>query len=607
MGWATSNQLHHNHSTFQTVAHNCSVRGKLLVKFRSIYVSLYVNSYTNVCSVKMNKTVFVALCLVILVVSVQGRKTSRSRSSGSGRGSSRKTNPQPVPTSFSNPQATAPKPSLFGWQEKPSHNSHNYASSQSKPSSQNHGYPSSQTGLSGNSPAKQPPSYQESVQRSVPGTQSQANNKPSHSYPSSNGLSGNSGSAGYPQGSGLSGASAGAGYPSNRGGSGTGASYPQGSGLPGGGAGYPNSNGGSGTGAGYPQGSGVSGGAGYPHQSGGYPQSGVSGGAVGYPNHGGSGVGYPHGSGTGGAPPPYPGHRSGTYNSGNHPPPPPPYPGNGYNYGGYGGGHNYHPSYTPQMPGYFGNYGNNYGKGFGGVSRSGSPLTGIGIAGAGVGTILTGLALWNLARSTGRQHHTVIYDNRGQPVAVAPGNDTDPAVDSILKDLANCSLTISTENSTEVLGIPCAIATSFTPEADVKDDASADGKTDNTKCTVTVLTKTGKEFMTTIPCSILLNTAAENNVTEPPITNNDQENLNGTIAAVPENIAQPPNDLAQPNQPSALKLTGDDKDKSMSDLNCKLSFENGDVRDPINPCFAVANNLTVLPLDPTDAPAQTAP
>ncbi|XP_028156722.1 PE-PGRS family protein PE_PGRS18-like [Ostrinia nubilalis] len=524
----------------------------------------------------MKKTLLVTLCLVILLISVQARKTSRSRSSGSGRGTSRKTsNPQPVPTSFSNPQASAPKPTLFGWQEKPK-NSQTYTS-QSKPAnSQSHGYPSSNTGLSGNSPAKQPPAYSESVQRSNSASQntaqraqspSQTNSQPGHSYPASNGLSGSSGSAGYPQGTGLSGSGSAAGHGS---------------------VGYPQSSGGSSSGVGYPQGSGL--------------------------------------SGAGGAPPPYPGYKPGANTGGSYPSqavgngyhqqgPPPPYSGSGYNPGGYGGygghsgyggqggygGHGYNPSYgnQAQMPGYFGNYGG-YGKGgFGGVSRSGSALRGIGIAGAGVGTILTGLALWNLARSTGHHHHTVIYDNRGQPVAVAPANGTEPVIDPILKDLVNCTLTISGENSTEVLAIPCAIATSFTPEADVKEVESADGKADNTKCIVTVVTKTGKEFMTTIPCSILLNSAAENNVTEPVITENTPDILNGTLAESNNN------GTVQPNQPSALRLTGDVKNgTNLMDFNCESVLENGEVRDPINPCFAVTSNLTVIPLS-TSVPSET--
>lgn len=99
------------------------------------------------------------------------------------------------------------------------------------------------------------------------------------------------------------------------------------------------------------------------------------------------------------------------------------------------------------------------------MSRTSNALTGVGIAGAGIGTVLTGLALWNLARSTGRSHYTVIYDNRGQPVGVAPSNDTAPVVDPILGDLVNCTLTISNDNATEIIAIPCSIATSFTPEA----------------------------------------------------------------------------------------------------------------------------------------------
>lgn len=512
----------------------------------------------------MKKTLLVTLCFVVLLISVQARKTSRSRSSGSGRGSSRKTssNPQPAPTSFSSPQASAPKPSLFGWQEKPKQQTYQSKSSgQSHSYPASHSYPSSNTGLSGNSPAKQPPSYGESIQKSSVPQQtaqrapspSQTNSQPGHSYPSSNGLSGNSGSAGYPQGTGLSGTGSAPGH--------------------GAGVGYPHSSGGSSSGVGYPQGSGI--------------------------------------SGAGGPPPPYPGYKPGTNGAGNYPShavgnnyhpnqgPPPPYPGNGYNHGGYNGGYGHGQGFnpSPQMPGYFGNYGGHGNGGFGGVSRSGSALKGIGIAGAGVGTILTGLALWNLARSTGHHHHTVIYDNRGQPVAVAPANGTEPAIDPILKDLVNCTLTISGENSTEVLAIPCAIATSFTPEADVKEVGSADGKADNTKCIVTVVTKTGKEFMTTIPCSILLNSAAENNVTEPPILDVIPENMN-ISATDPFN-----NGTSQLNEPSALRLTGDIKnDTKSTDYNCESVLENGEVRDPINPCYAVANNLTVIPLLPTSVP-----
>ncbi|CAH0406452.1 unnamed protein product [Chilo suppressalis] len=494
----------------------------------------------------MKILVFVTLFLVIILICTDARKTSRSRSSGSGRGSSRKTssNPQPVPTSFSNPQASAPKPSLFGWQEKPAaRNTHTYPSKQSNPSSnQNHGYPSSQTGLSGNTPVKQPPSYQDSIQRSNvpqqnahnPGTQSQSN----HAYPASNGFSGSSGSAGYPQGSGLSGTGSGPAHTS--------------------GVGYPQSNGPVGTGVGYPHGSGISGAA--------------------------------------GAPPPYPGYKSGAagnypaYSGSNnyHPPqgPPPPYSNHGSHYGGYSGygGHGVMPN--PQMPGYFGNYGNNYGKGFGGMSRPGSGISGLGLAGAGIGTVLTGLALWNLARSTGQHHHTVIYDNRGQPVAVAPANGTDPAVESILKDLVNCTLTISSDNSTEVLAIPCAIATSFTPDTDVKDANAAKNNSDNTKCTVTVVTKEGQEFMTTIPCSILLNTAAENNVTEPALVDSSSGNVNASTVT---------NDTQYLNQPSALKLSDESHEVNVT---CSPK-ENGEIRDPINPCLAVTHNLTVVPLEPT--------
>ncbi|KAM3963112.1 uncharacterized protein ACR2FA_002880 [Aphomia sociella] len=509
---------------------------------------------------KMDNKSILVLFLLCALLCVESRKTSGSRSSGSGRGSSRKTsrNPQPAPTSFSYPQpASAPKPSLSGWQEKPAQKS--ASTWQSKTSnSQSHSYPSSQTGLSGNQPKQSPP-YQESVQRNQAPQQSQTqiNNQPSHSYPSSNGLSGNG--ASYPQGSGLSGSRTGN-SPSS------GAGYPQGSGL-------------SGSGSGYPQGSGAG------VQGSGHPGSGV-------------------------APPPYPGYKTGDtnrpYNGANYPAqnygnnnyhgppqgPPPPYPHYGSNYGGPGGQGFYNPG--PQSPGYFGNYANNA-RGFGGVSRTSSTLKGVGIAGAGVGTLLTGLALWNLARSTGHRHHTVIYDNRGQPVAVAPGNDTSAPDDSFLKDLVNCSLTISTENSTEVLAIPCAIASSFSPEADVKDVGNGDNKTDNTKCIVTVITTTGKQYMTTIPCATLLNTAAENNVTESPIINNETDSVNGTMISGDSSIT---------NQPAALSLSTDNGlqlNSNQSGTNC--TPEPGDLRDPINPCFAVTSDLTVIPIQ-TDKPIE---
>ncbi|CAG4910660.1 unnamed protein product [Colias eurytheme] len=326
----------------------------------------------------------------------------------------------------------------------------------------------------------------------------------------------------------------------------------------------------------------------------------------------GTGAGYPQGTGLSGsnvAPPPY--QASNSYkpqnnlgNGYNHPQgPPPPYPGlgnnhnqhgqsqySGYgnmgnNYGGYGGGHG---GYSPQMPGYFGGYSNN--KGFGGMSR-GSSLAGVGIAGAGIGTILTGLALWNLARSTGHHHHTVIYDNRGQPVAVAPVNGTDTsASDSLLADLVNCTLTISTDNATEVLAIPCSIATSFTPDAGDK-DAKVDSPNDNTKCTITVVTKSAKEFMTTIPCSVLLNTAAQNNVTEPPPESFTESTANITISTIDIDT----------NSPSALKLSSSKENIDTDSPTVSIcTSEPGDIRDPINPCFSVNHNLTVVPLASSD-------
>ncbi|CAH0604747.1 unnamed protein product [Chrysodeixis includens] len=548
----------------------------------------------------MNLKYVVVAFTVLLVVSVEGRKTSRGRSSGaSGRGSSRKTNynPQPAPTSFSSPQASAPKPSLSGWQERPAQksNTQTLSSWQSKPSSgQSHSYPSSNTGLSGDRP-KQPANNQESIQRSSASNnfgQQQTNNQPSHSYPSSNGLSGTAGSgSGYPQ------------QNANK--------YPQQQGS---------SLSGTGSQSGYPQspGSGLSGNA----QAGGtYPQQhgyGAAGSAAAPPPYSAAGQSHypaaapPSYSAAGqshypaAAPPPYQGHSGGynnQHNYGNnyqHQGPPPPYSNNNYgsSYGGFGGHGLYNPG--PQSPGYFGNYN----KGYGGVSRTGSALTGVGIAGAGIGTVLTGLALWNLARSTGRSHHTVIYDNRGQPVAVAPGNDTSaPAADSILADLVNCSLTISNDDKTEVLAIPCSIATSFTPEADVKESGINQNAADNTKCTITVLTKAMKEFMTTIPCSILLNTAAENNVTEPPLVENGSEMMNNYTSS--NNSTEIQNstltsDVTPLNEPTALRLSGGDLIDPVANLNC--TPHSGEIRDPINPCYAVNHNLTVIPLSVTDAP-----
>ncbi|CAG4989487.1 unnamed protein product [Parnassius apollo] len=338
----------------------------------------------------------------------------------------------------------------------------------------------------------------------------------------------------------------------------------------------------------------------------------------------GSAPGYPSNA----APPPYSpvdthrsyGSNQATNNFGNsyqHPQgPPPPYTNNAHNYGGYGG-HGYNPGYNPQAPGYFGNYVSK-GQNFGGMSRTGSALTGVGIAGAGVGTILTGLALWNLARSTGHHHHTVIYDNRGQPVAVAPSNNTQPIADPILGDLINCTLTISNDNATEILAIPCAIATSFTPDANVKDsNINVNNPNDTTKCIITVVTKNYKEFMTTIPCSILLSTAASNNVTEPPIFSNDTDNNYSTLiplnvtavgnktltsqeSAVVVNGTFVPLQIAPINQPAALKLTSDSITEYNEKLNC--TFEVGEIRDPINPCFSITNDLTVIPLTVTNKP-----
>lgn len=540
----------------------------------------------------MNRKYIITAFTILLIVCVEGRKTSgRSRGSGSGRGSSKKTNPQPAPTSFSYPQASAPKPSLSGWQERPAQksNTQTLSSWQSKPSSgQSHSYPSSGTGLSGDK-TKQSPTNQESIQRSSASSnlagQQHSSNQASHSYPSSNGLSGSAGN-GYPQ------------QTANK--------YPQqqGTGLSGSGqSGYPHSPGtglsGSGQpGSSYPQqhGSGISGGS-YPQQSG------APGSAVAPPPYSRTGdANRPYNNGQNnygnnyhpqGPPPPYTGNNY-------HPQgPPPPYSNYGSNYGGYGGHGPYNPGYGSQMPGYFGSYG----KGSGGMSRTGSALTGVGIAGAGIGTVLTGLALWNLARSTGHHHHTVVYDNRGQPVAVAPSNDTAPVADSILADLVNCSLTISNDNKTEVLAIPCSIATSFTPDADVKDSGIKQNTTDNTKCTITVLTKAGQEFMTTIPCSILLNTAAENNVTEPPIVDNETENMSNITseAGIQNGNLTENNPLL--NEPTALRLAGGDIDlnnKTFASFNCTPHSE--ETRDPINPCFSVNHNLTVIPLPTTDEP-----
>lgn len=537
------------------------------VDFDTIFETVVITNDQN-----MNRKYIVVVFTILFIVCAEGRKTSgRSRGSGSGRGTSRKTNynPQPAPTSFSNPQASAPKPTLFGWQERPAQksNTQTLSSWQSKPSSgQSHSYPSSGTGLSGDKP-KQPPTYQESIQRSsAPNNlagQQHSNNQQSHSYPSSNGLSG--GGSGNTQH--------------------TASKYPQGTGL----------SGNTGTGqAGYPHSTGLSG-NGQPGQ--------------GYPQHG-SGAGYPqhtqqHNTGVAGsaaAPPPYNNGQNYQNNYGNHyhPQGPPAYSNYGSNYGG-GGGYG-PPGFGSQSPGYFGNYGN-YGRGNGGVSRSGSALMGVGIAGAGIGTVLTGLALWNLARSTGKQHHTVIYDNRGQPVGVAADNDTAPVADSILADLVNCSLTINNDEKTEVLAIPCSIATSFTPDADVKNSGVSQNSTDNTKCTITVLTKAGTEYMTTIPCSILLNTAAENNVTEPPLVVDEPVNINNITSDSGIQNGTLTANTATLSEPTALRLAGEDlkvDDAKLPHLNCTLQPE--EVRDPINPCLSVNHNLTVIPLPATETP-----
>lgn len=498
---------------------------------------------------KINNYYVLFLLILISLVYLDAKKISKSRSSG--RSSNRKTNynPQPAPTSHSYSQSAA-KPTLFGWQQKPVQRSQASSSSQSK-TSQSHSYPSSQTGLSGKS-AKQP-SNQDNIQKS-------------HTYPQSSGANpGNQQqSHGYPASSGMSGQSKpGAGYPSQQGGlSGNAPKQPPS---------YQESVQKSNS---YSQNSGN---ANTNQQNHAYPSnhglSGNSGTGVGYPSHQ-------------GPPPQYSGNNymNGAYGpnyGNNHRPPPPPYPGNFGPSHGYGG---YNTGYGSQMPGYFGNYGNNV-KGFGGMSR-GSALTGVGIAGAGVGTLLTGLALWNLARSTGHRHHTVIYDNRGQPVAVAP-SDNSTNVDPILGELVNCTLTISSINATEVLAIPCSIATSFTPEADVKDSTDINNDKDSTKCTVTVVTKSDREFMTTIPCSILLNTAAENNVTEAPEIFNG--GVNGTNGFDFKNDSAP---LPQNNLqiPSALVL-----DTNNTYNNCNLT-EPGMIRDPINPCYAITYDVSVHPL-----------
>ncbi|CAB3224626.1 unnamed protein product [Arctia plantaginis] len=482
----------------------------------------------------MELKILITLFAVLIIISVEGKKTGRSRSSGSGRGSSRKTNYNPQPA-----------PTSFSYSQpsaqKPSLSGWQEQPAQKTKPTNTHSYPSSGTGLSGNKP-KQTQTNQESIQRSSASNnlatqQGHTNNQPSHAYPSSTGLSGSPGNqVGYPQSPGSS--LSGSGQPGN-----------------------------------IQQHSGSS----YPQQMGGRaPQ----------------------------APPPYSEYRPGDNNrqyqgqnnygnNYNHPQGPPPAYSNVGNYGGYGG-HGYNAGYGQQMPGYFGNYG----KGNGGVSRAGSALTGVGIAGAGIGTVLTGLALWNLARSTGHNHHTVIYDNRGQPVAVAPANDTTVTTDSFLADLVNCSLTISNDIKTEVVAIPCAIATSFTPESDIKDTSINKNTNDTTKCTVTVLTKTGKEYMTTIPCSILLNSAAENNVTEPPIIENAQSDLSNSTNEAAQ-VTDVIGNSTVLNEPTALKLTGTDN-VTYSNLNCTPVAE--ETRDPINPCYSINHTLTVIPLAPTNVP-----
>ncbi|CAK1545358.1 unnamed protein product [Leptosia nina] len=472
------------------------------------------------------------LLLFITAIVIDGKKLSGSRSSG--RSSNRKTNykPQPAPTSFSYPQASAPKPSLFGWQEKTAQKTKVSQSHQIKTGNQGHSYPSSNTGLSGSGPPQQTAVQQEHIQRSNTPNQQSAQRPPSpsqtngHAYPASNGLSGSGGT--YPQGPGLSGSNA---------------APPS----------YQSAN----------------------SQRAQYPVNNMQ------SNHP---TNIANNYNPNGQPPPYTAYG----NNYNHQGPPPPYTGYGHGYSGYGGHHGFGGpgSYSPQMPGYFGGYAN---KGFGGVGRSGSTLAGVGLAGAGIGTVLTGLALWNLARSTGHHHHTVIYDNRGQPVAVAPENGTAPVEDSILRDLVNCTLTISSPNATEVIAIPCSIATSFRPDADVKDDKLENGN-DDTKCTITVVTKDSREFMTTIPCSVLLSTAAQNNVTEPPVFVTEAP-LNGTVLY---------DDSGDSNSPKALKLASDyDGRDSTVALDC--TSEPGEIRDPINPCYSVKHNLTVIPLS-TPAP-----
>ncbi|GBP56425.1 hypothetical protein EVAR_90096_1 [Eumeta japonica] len=490
----------------------------------------------------------------------------------------------PSPTSLSYPQP-APKPSFTGWQQSSAQLPQTSNAKQSRPSGQTHSYPASQTGLSGGNAPRQPPVYQETVQKShsypqtsgasgIPSQQSR-NQQSNHGYPSSNGLSG-SGTPGQKV-SGVPNQEARNQQPSQA---------------------YPSSNGLSGAGAGAN--------SGYPIQQG----SGQSSVPQQYPQHKSSDVNYQGSRGM------YPQTNVGNNNYYNHNQgPPPPYPGNfgpgNGGYSGYGYGHNtgYGSGFGQQMPGYFGNYANN-GKGFGGVSRSSSALTGLGIAGAGVGTILTGLALWNLARATGNHRHTVIYDNRGQPVAVQPNNETSSAIDSWLTDLVNCSLTISNTNKTEVLAIPCAIATSFSPEADVKDTKMNGNSEDTTKCTVSVLTKSGKEYMTTIPCSVLLSTAAENNVTEAALPADDISNINNVTNITPvQNIINgsveiPDNMTNVQNIPETLPAQNNaygpippihltNYTGEILDLDCRKEL--GDSKDQTNLCSTVTKNLTDVP------------
>lgn len=515
---------------------------------------------------------FLLILLLFCVVILEAKKLSKSRSSS--RSSSRRSHSQPAPTSH-----TAPKPTLFGWQEQPAQRSRTTGSRQNKPT-QTHSYPSSQTGLSGKSANPQntqsgtPQNNGRNINQQTSGHQRSNVN---HAYPSSNGMSGS-----------------GANYPSQQGGlSGNAPKQPptyqesvQKSNIYQQNHGYPNS----------PQSPNQQSHA-YPTNHG---MSGNSGTGVGYPAHQGHPPQYSNNH-----------YQSGYGNNFNHAPPPP-YPGNyGPSYGGYNHGQ--------QMPGYFGNSG----RGFGGM-RAGTALTGVGIAGAGVGTLLTGLALWNLARSTGHRHHTVIYDNRGQPVAVAPDNST--AIDPILGELVNCTLTISNVNATEVLAIPCAIATSFTPEADVKDTSDVKSNNDATTCTVTVVTKASREFITTIPCSILLNSAAENNVTEPsemlygngtneynygnnmtaypvvpsytPIPGYPPISADSNFAAYPPVPAYPPvSDMPTVTTNQTLAQLADIANNNDTSLpnNCTL-LEPGVIRDPINLCYAVTSDITVQPL-----------